>query len=173
MDVMKKHFKYLKHLFRHKYFVFVAGLKVGAPVWRLIIHDWTKFLPSEYFPYVNFFYGHKISEDDEQRMIRLMGYCPKHKTEKYIEEQFDRAWLLHQNRNKHHWQYWVLTEDSGKSIPLSIPSKYAKEMVADWAGAGRTITGKWDIKEWYQENRHKMNIHAETKTEIEELISEL
>ena len=33
---MRKHWLYLKYLMRHKWFVFVAGLRTGAPLWRLI-----------------------------------------------------------------------------------------------------------------------------------------
>lgn len=41
---MKAHWNYFKYVIRHKWFVFIAGLQTGAPLWRLIIHDWTKFL---------------------------------------------------------------------------------------------------------------------------------
>jgi len=50
-------FRYLKYLIRHKWFVFRAGLKLKVSIWRLLIHDWTKFLPSEFFPYLRKFYG--------------------------------------------------------------------------------------------------------------------
>lgn len=69
---------------KHKYFVFVAGLRTGAPLWRLVIHDWSKFLPSEAWHYGRQFYG-DASEP----------------------QAFNRAWLLHQNRHPHHWEYWL------------------------------------------------------------------
>src|SRR5437868_1583323 len=105
---MGKHWKYAVYLARHKWFVFVAGLRTKAPLWRLIIHDWSKFLPCEWFPYVEYFYGEKVrlqkEEWDDSR------YWPL--AQKYYDA-FDRAWIHHQHRNPHHWQHWVLREDSG------------------------------------------------------------
>ena len=37
---------------------------------------------------------------------------------------FDSAWLLHQKRNAHHWQYWVLLEDEGNTKALEMDDKY-------------------------------------------------
>lgn len=144
---MSKHLKYLSYLLRHKWFVFQAGLKIKAPIWRLLIHDWSKFLPCEWFPYVESFYG---------------GYG-KDRPQK-VQEAFDRAWLHHQHLNPHHWQHWVLREDSGAIRPLDMPDHFILEMVADWAGAGRAITGKWEAKEWYEKNAEKMHLSPKTET---------
>lgn len=54
---MKRHFAYLKYVLRHKYFVFREGLKLGVPILSLILHDWDKFLPDEWFPYARTFYA--------------------------------------------------------------------------------------------------------------------
>lgn len=163
---MKPHLKYLSYVIRHKWFVFVAGLRIGAPIWRLIIHDWSKFLPSEWIPYVNSFYGGERTDS--------------------IRAAFDRAWLHHQKRNKHHWQYWILLEDNpaqGKHLlqspdeardfavhALRMPTKYAYEMVADWMGAGRAITGKWEASEWYSKNRENIVLHPQTRELVETLL---
>lgn len=138
--------QYLSYVFRHKWFVFLAGLKVGVPLWQLATHDLSKFSPSEFFPYANFFYRPKDSGGDA----------------------FNMAWLLHQRRNPHHWQHWVLMQDDGPALPLPMPEKYAREMVADWAGAGRAITGKWEVADWYENNKEKIILHPETRqfTEI-------
>ena len=52
-----------------------------------------------------------------------------------------------------------------------MPRKYVEEMVADWAGAGKAITGKWDIAEWYASNKDKMILHPETRIMVEDLVS--
>ena len=54
---MKKFFKYLKYVIRHKYFVFLESCKLGIPI-RGFVHDTSKFFPDEFFPYMNHFYGH-------------------------------------------------------------------------------------------------------------------
>lgn len=207
-----KHFRYLSYLIRHKWFVFVAGLKVKASLWRLLKHDWSKFLPSEWFPYVESFYGgHKYSERPPE-----------------VVEAFDTAWLHHQNRNDHHWQYWLLTNDKQKPrlrlhsddtdintvflrvmekerevarlhipimdayraidqawregeflvggfnrqpVALAMPEAAIREMVADWAGAGRVITGKWEVVDWYRKNRDNIVLHPDTRSRVEELLA--
>lgn len=75
---MLKHLKYLKCLLLHKYYVFVECYKAGI-VYRGLVHDLSKFLPSEWFPYVEHFYGANKNKD-----------------------KFDKAWKLHIKRNSHH-----------------------------------------------------------------------
>ena len=144
---MKKHFEYLWYVLRHKYFVFMAGLLIQAPLWQLIMHDMSKFRWSEWKAYVERFYGKYQGNwnmtDEESR-----GY--------------DTAWLKHQHRNPHHWQYWVLNKDDGAHKPLEMPEKYVMEMIADWAGAGKAITGQWEVAEWFDKNKHKMKFHPKT-----------
>lgn len=151
---MSAHLRYLSYVLRHKWFVLVAGLKVGAPLWRLLIHDWSKFTPAEWRPYVLSFCGPG-------------GYAnrPPH-----VVEAFDRAWLHHQHANPHHWQHWVLREDSGATKALPMPVPFVREMVADWMGAGRAITGRWEVAEWYAKNRDKMVLHPATRAFVEAMI---
>ena len=58
---MNKYFKYFHYIIRHKWFVFLECYKEGI-IWRGITHDLSKFLPSEFFPYANHFYGEKNSD---------------------------------------------------------------------------------------------------------------
>jgi len=161
-----KHWRYLSYLIRHKWFVFVAGLRVGRiPLWRLVIHDWSKFMPSEWFPYVDYFYGDYPPWD----LAKLWpGYGGR--TKESVALSFDRAWLHHQHHNPHHWQHWILRNDDGSTKPLAIPVHFAREMVADWMGAGRAITGKWDAANWYLKNRDKIVMHEDTRYLVEELL---
>ena len=163
-----KHFRYLRYLMRHKWFVLVAGLRVGGiPIWRLLIHDWSKFLPCEWFPYVEYFYGEKArlqkEEWDDSR------YWPL--AQKYYDA-FDRAWLHHQHLNPHHWQHWVLREDLGKSKVLEMPDRLWREMVADWMGAGRAITGRWEVEAWYTRNRETIKLGPGTRGNVDNLIAQ-
>jgi hypothetical protein len=98
--MISKHLKYASYVARHKWFVFVECCKLGIPV-RGVLHDLSKFRPSEWFPYVEYFYGsHREDSVGGQE----------------VQTQFDLAWLLHQKRNPHHWQFWLLREDSGSSL---------------------------------------------------------
>lgn len=143
---MKRHLKYLSYVIRHKWFVFLACLKLDVPIWRAIIHDWHKFLPCEWFAYAYTFY-----EKDGSK-------------KKYEENQsFEMAWNHHQKLGKHHWQYWLLTWDRGETKAIDMPSTYIREMIADWWGAGRAITGNWDANTWYDKNKEKMNLSPVTR----------
>ena len=77
------------------------------------------------------------------------------------------AWLKHQHRNPHHWQYYLLQEDDGEKFPVKIPDKYVKEMLCDWEGAGRAA-GHKDVARWYTINKHKMILHPETRNFVEQ-----
>lgn len=197
---MKAHLLYLRYVLRHKWFVLVAGRRTGAPLWRLLIHDWSKFLPSEWAPYVQMFYGpfqvgkpveisswegiHGPARITDRRSSRdgrfkvemedlsqsfwawdheVVGLCA-------VLDAFDRAWLHHQHANPHHWQAWILREDSGATRTLPMPDHFAREMVADWAGAGRAITGSWDIGAWYERNREQIELNPATRRLVESLI---
>ena len=148
------YFKYLTYLLKHKWFVFVAGLKVRVSIIQLITHDWSKFLPRELIPYARYFYG---------------------VTTEYTEVGFKRAWNYHQKTQPHHWQYWVLINgsDEPKVTPLVMPNKYVKEMVADWMGAGRAITGKWEVHDWYIKTKNKIILHDNTRAEVEAILDTL
>ena len=143
---MKKYLKYLNYVIRHKWFVFLECCKTGI-IWQGIIHDFSKLLPSEFFPYSIYFYGSGKND-----------------------KEFDNAWLLHQKRNPHHWQYWLLYEDEGALKTLNIPIKYRKEMIADWIGAGKAITGKDNTEKWYEINKNKMLLHRDTRNWVEKNI---
>ena len=52
-----RHLNYLKYVLRHKWFVLLASIRIGAPLWGAIIHDLSKFRPSEWIPYARCFYA--------------------------------------------------------------------------------------------------------------------
>lgn len=141
---MDKHWKYFKYVLRHKYYVAWAGLRLGVPLWQLIVHDLSKLRPREWFPYVDFFYGGALTEQ--------------------VEDAFNMAWNYHQKANPHHWQFWILREDDGVNLVyIEMPDKYVREMIADWVGAGMAL-GKRNLKGWYAENQYKQLMHPCTRT---------
>ena len=161
---MPKHLGYLSYVLRHKWFVFLECREMGIPLLG-VVHDWSKLLPSEWFPYAEHFYGKdakgiKTGHDET-------GY---YKPADTGDPDFDFAWLLHQKRNKHHWQFWLLPEDEGGMRILEMPVKYRKEMLADWRGAGRA-QGKPDTTAWYAKNRARMILGTETRRWVEEQLS--
>lgn len=149
-----KYLNYLKYVIRHRWFVFLECCKLGVP-WRGLVHDLSKFLPSEFFPYAEFFYGKRGSDQ---------------RTPEHIDTAFDLSWLMHQKRNPHHWQYWMRFGDDGTTRVFEMPEVYIREMVADWKGAGKAITGKDDAKGWYLKNKDKMQLDPQTRLQVEVLL---
>ncbi len=143
-----KYLRHLRYVVRHKWFVFLAACRLGIP-WLGVIHDWTKFLPSEVGPYSNFTRT-KPATDAEKAAFNI-------------------GWLHHQRRNKHHWQWWCLLNSDGAQDVLAMPDRYLREMVADWRGAGRA-QGKPDTLAWYLEHRDEMTLHPDTREVVEDLL---
>lgn len=110
--------KYIKIIIKHKWFVMYAGFFLKVPFWRFLIHDFSKFYPSELRNYVARFIR---KETDPFILERLRSYA------------WDICWLKHIHRNPHHWQYWVSISDCPECIlePLPMPLWAVREMVAD------------------------------------------
>lgn len=145
---MKIHLKYLSYVLKHKWYVFKECALCGL-VWRGLVHDISKFRPDEWTPYMRYYFGNKD-------------------TNRYA---FKRAWLKHQNRNDHHWQYWV--DIRGNAV--AMPRKCIVEMVCDWIGAGKAKGKRGDneVKDWYNQNKYDMVLHKQTRQIVEELIADL
>jgi hypothetical protein len=83
--------KILKHfclICRHKFYVFYWCCKVGIP-FRGIVHDLSKFSPTEFWESVKYYSGTGSPINTSKK---LNGYS--------------KAWLHHKGRNKHHYEYW-------------------------------------------------------------------
>ena len=105
---MNRYIVYIWYVVKHKWFVFLECCKLGIP-WRGVLHDMSKFLPSEFIPYARFFYN----PDGSSKQIRdKTGYYKPNNTG---DAEFDLAWFYHKSRNKHHWQYWILPWDADDS----------------------------------------------------------
>jgi len=156
---MKRHLAYFRYVCLHKWYVGLACLHYGL-WWRAIKHDWSKFLPCEWWAYADSFYNRDGSKRDWQTR------------DAFDKMNFDMAWNHHQKVNDHHWQYWVLTTDSDepRNRPLPMPVVCIKEMVADWVGAGRAITGKIEVCDWYAKNKDKMLLAPVVRKCVEELL---
>lgn len=134
---------------RHKWFVLVAGLRVGRiPLWRLLVHDLSKYGPWEVAHYGRQFFGDRAAP-----------------------ERFAVAWLHHQNTNPHHWEFWIPRTAHFKGVdranePLEMPETYVREMFADWLAASRAYGGAWPTAweswTWWQANRAKIRLHLNT-----------
>jgi len=157
-----KYLKYLRYLLIHIWYVRKACWKKGL-YWQGLIHDLSKFRPDEFIPYADFFYGEKPFKRN------VIGFYNPNITE---NPAFQYAWLLHQKRNKHHWQFWVLPNDDGTLVVLPMPHKYRLEMLCDWWGASMALGYKGWCRTWYEKNKNNMQLHPETRAWVEENVSD-
>jgi len=162
------YWKYFKYVIRHKWFVMLECFKVGL-YWRGIVHDISKLLPSEFIPYANHFYG-EGGEKGIKKGRNKSGYYKPYNTG---NDSFDFAWLLHQKRNRHHWQYWILPKDDGGTVIFDMPKKYLREMLCDWHGAGRAINGKNDTVRFYLKNKANIQLSVWSRNWIEAELQEI
>ena len=150
--------RYLWSLLQHKWFVLRASRLVGVPLWRAIIHDRSKFLPTEFFRYARNFQGDYSQSPNDREQVSL---------------EFIYAWLHHENSNPHHWGYWIPRSRKRANKPLPIPETYVRELIADCMGASRTYTGSWNIGNWLNENGPKMILHDDTVYWVNTVMFEL
>lgn len=155
--------KQLKVLLIHKWYVFRIGLTIGnIPLWRLLIHDWSKFTPTEFIPYARY-------------KFRDGG-----------RKEWSIGWKHHLHHNPHHPEHWVLLwhgdpkfysdigNDIGKYISvLPMPEIFVREMLADMHATSKQISGDYDISRWLNNNGPKMFFHPDTITLIDKIMTEL
>lgn len=118
---------YLKHfhtIMKHKWLVMVHTFKCGIPL-RGILHDLSKFSPSEFIPSAKYYNGHYSPIVNERKNEGLYSCVFTH----------------HTNRNKHHFEYWI-SEYKGDFVLKAMPYKYALEYVCDMIAASKTYLGK-------------------------------
>jgi len=152
---MKRNLAYLYYVLLHKYYVYLAGRALGLGWKQLLLHDVSKFRADEWGPYSRRFY-------DENGRARVLDSSP----------EWRMAWFLHQRRNPHHHQFWVVANPELERYQM--PQSFVKEMVADWAGAGRVKTGSWEgLWDWSVENMPEMQLHAGTVSQAWQFISQL
>jgi len=127
-------FKHIGLVIRHKHRVFINCARCGL-IFRGMIHDLSKFSPTELFESAKYYQGNRSP----------IGVCRRTKGVSY-------AWLHHKGRNKHHIEYWL---DGDCEVTPLMPYKYAVECVCDKLAATRTYHGKnysWEmpINHWYK-----------------------
>lgn len=173
---MNAHLQYLRYVLVHKWCTLIECYKLGI-LWRGIIHDLSKFSRAEWGPYVEWFYGERISVLNTEmsepgpykfgQIVKYNGWdcvvASKGNTSTGLlplaaKQAFDMAWNHHQKRNKHHWQYWILTmDDQEDNKVLEMPDECLYEMLADWRGASRAqgLNSTTDVREWYLKRRDR------------------
>lgn len=149
MNTLKAMYRHFKTVARHKRIVCQECIKCGR-TWRGLMHDNSKFSPTEFIPSARYFQGDKSPIEAEKAE---KGYSP--------------AWQHHMGHNPHHWEYWIDFGSDGQIIANKIPYQYVVEMVCDWIGAGMMYSqGTWkqsDPLDYYNKVRKGRHFHPDTE----------
>ena len=131
MNIVKRTIMHFHVVNKHRWFVFYYSIKAGIPI-RGLLHDLSKYSPTEFFESVKYFDGHKSPI-----------------TVAKINKGYSEAWLHHKGRNKHHIEYWEdIKSGENKYFGAFMPYKYLVESLCDRISAGRVYNGKnWSLND--------------------------
>lgn len=150
-------FGHLRTVSRHRRKVLVHCIKAGI-VWRGLLHDLSKYSPTEFLPGVKYYLGNKSPNERERQ---LFG--------------FSKAWMHHKGRNKHHFEYWTDYNPSTKQIEnVKMPLIFVIEMFCDRVAASKVYQGKNYNEEhplqYFLKAKPNRKIHKETSDFLEKLL---
>lgn len=158
LEYMSNAWKHFKTISKHKRIVMINCIKAGQ-IKRGLLHDNSKFGPTEFFSSVKYYQGNRSPIDAEKE-----------------DKGYSIAWQHHKGHNPHHWEYWIDNLGSYSNTPIKIPYEYVVEMVCDWIGAGKVYTENWtqhDTLKYYKKVRGERIIHPTTEKLILALLDAL
>lgn len=123
-------------------------------------HDLSKYQMDEYDAYDKYFYTKDKESLSSDEKIR-------------IENDFNKAWLIHIHRNPHHWQHWVLINDNPEEgiKALDMPYEYIIEMICDWMSFSIKAGNIKEILSWYKEHSKYMILSDTTRNRVEKIMA--
>jgi len=150
-------FRHLWVVMKHRHKVFIYSVKAGIP-WQGLVHDLSKFSPQE------FLIGVKYFQKNQSPNVR-----------ERIENGYSKAWLHHQGRNKHHFEYWIDYNPATKHYdPIEMPKRYLIEMFCDRLSASKTYQGKnyhnGQPLQYFLGSKDRIMMHENTKKDLETLL---
>lgn len=139
--------QYATYVLRHKWLVIKTAPRYGVPLWTALAHDWTRFLPAEFFPSANYYFG-----TYQRGVLWRRGESPR----------YDTARDLHEQRNTHHARHW-------RGQPMDEAA--IREMLCDWDAAGQAKGSP--IGPWYARNRDVLGLHPATLARIDAILGHM
>lgn len=120
-------YHFLKHLHtvdRHRFLVWIYCTRCGL-FWRGLVHDLSKYSPSEFIVSARNYSGTKSPIANERK--EEFGYS--------------KAFIHHTRKNRHHFEYWV-DVTTGDILLAPMPFVYALESCCDMIAASKVYNGK-------------------------------
>ncbi len=152
--------RHFRTITKHRHAVIKHCFKAGIPL-RGLLHDLSKYLPTEFIPGARFYQGTRSPNEAER--------------EKY---GYSAAWLHHKGRNKHHFEYWTDYNPIAKKVlPVKMPRKFVAEMFCDRVAASKIYQGKNYTSnhpiDYFLRGKERRVIHEETSNDLEMLLTML
>jgi len=159
---MSKIWNHFKTITYHKILVAKGCFQVGLYKQGLL-HDMSKYSPSEFGVGVKYFQGDRSPNNAEREDI---GYSS--------------AWLHHKGRNKHHYEYWVdysMQAIPGGMAPVPMPDKYIAEMIMDRIAASKVYEGTAytdaSALKYYYKGTDRAPLHEDTRQKLLRMLTML
>ena len=150
-------FKHFKTVTQHRHKVIAHAFKAGIPL-RGLLHDLSKYSPTEFLTGARFYKGTRSPNDGERAAY---GYS--------------KAWMHHKGRNRHHFEYWTDYVPGTKQLtPVKMPLVFVKEMFCDRVAASKiynkgTYNDSYPL-DYFLRGKDKRSIHPETSELLEKLL---
>ncbi|MCR4611464.1 MAG: DUF5662 family protein [Lachnospiraceae bacterium] len=142
---------HFKTITNHRHLVMKGCFEVGLYKQGLL-HDLSKYTPTEFIPGAIFYKGTESPNNAERRKL---GHSS--------------AWLHHKGRNKHHFEYWIdytLAPDhhiGGNKMPV----KYVVEMYVDRVSASKNYQKEKysdaSALKYYEKGKNRYMMHPDTE----------
>lgn len=117
--------KHFNTITKHRHQVIRHCFKAGIP-WRGLMHDLSKYTPTEFREGANHWLGTR-SPNEKAR----------------ADQGYSLAWLHHQGRNRHHFEYWYdYNPKTHRREPVKMPFVFVLEMFCDRVAASKIYQGK-------------------------------
>lgn len=161
MNTIQKAFKHFLTITRHRHGVRRYCFRVGL-VRQGLMHDMSKFSPTEFIMGVRYFQGTRSPNTAER-----------------AENGHSLAWMHHKGRNKHHFEYWT---DYGPHVqegykPMEMPARYLVEMVIDRIAACQVYSGDTytdsSALEYFERVEESRSMHPKTLDMLVKLLTML
>lgn len=111
---------HLSTVLNHRHMVLKHCIKAGI-IWRGLMHDLSKFSPTEFIPGVKFYQGSRSPNEKEREVYG-----------------FSKAWMHHKGRNRHHFEHWTDYNPATKLMePVRMPDVFVYEMFCDRVAASK------------------------------------
>ena len=124
-----------------------------------ILHDLSKYTPSEFFVGCKYYQGDRSPNNAERETKGV-----------------STAWLHHKGRNKHHYEYWIdYNIEAGMGLKgMYIPVRYVVEMFMDRIAASKNYQGSLykdsSPLEYYRRGPADELIHPDSRRLLEKLL---